>query len=630
MNRKIAFISEHASPLACLGGVDSGGQNVYVAELARSLARTGLEIDVFTRHDNPSLEPVVEFASGIRVIHIEAGPVAVLPKEELFPFMMQFAHNMEYFIHAQSINYRLIHANFWMSAFVAGILKKSLGIPFVITFHALGHTRLIHQQKTDKFPAERILIEKEAAAFADHLVAVCPQDRDDLIDHYGAHPSKISIVPCGVNPDEFYPADKLLSRMVLGLDTDEKIILQLGRMVARKGIDNVLRALHLIRTTSSAQVPILVIVGGEHDKPELDTSAEISRLRTLTASLGLKEHVIFAGRKNRDILKYYYSAADVFITTPWYEPFGITPLEAMACGTPVIGSRVGGIKYSVLDKETGYLVEPEDPAELAQKIQHLLTHQLEAVRFSENGKKRVAGQFTWDEVARKVTTLYDQVSPGEEWSHDASQQIRWIENAFKRSATAFLQAGVHLAKPVQRGAEMIGLALKQGHKILICGNGGSAAESQHFAAELVGRFRMANRPALPALSLAADTAILTAWANDFHFEEVFARQIQAFGCPGDVLICLTTSGSSPNVLKAIVAATEKNIQTIVLTGEGGLKAMELASLSIAVPCLQTPCIQEIHLHIIHTLCELVERYLFSKPLPAQMTLELTLTSPSRQ
>jgi D-inositol-3-phosphate glycosyltransferase len=407
--KRIAFISEHASPMANLGGVDTGGQNVYVAQLAIHLAAQGYLVDVFTRRENAGIAEVVNWAPGVRVIHVTAGPAEIIIKEDILQYMDDFKDNMVAFIINQQLHYALVHANFFMSAQVAMGVKKELDIPFVVTFHALGHVRRIHQAEKDKFPEERLTIEEQAVKEADYIIAECPQDKDDLINYYSAPKNKITIIPCGFSSTEFYPMDKAVARKIAGLPLKEHIILQLGRMVPRKGVDNVIRALGKLKGTNK---PVrLVIVGGECEELIEDTCPEYARLMDIARDYNIEASVTFAGRKNRDQLKFYYNAADVFITTPWYEPFGITPLEAMACGTPVIGSNVGGIKYSVAEGETGLLVPAEDPEALAEKIAQLVNDEEELKRMSRNSIKRVNTYFTWARVAQQVEALYKNLMP---------------------------------------------------------------------------------------------------------------------------------------------------------------------------------------------------------------------------
>ena len=413
MNRKIAVISEHASPLAIVGGVDAGGQNIAVAELAQHLVKLGHEVDVFTRRDDESLPEIVQWRPSVRVIHIKAGPVSFIPKEEMLGYMDEFTeHTIRFFTRERAIHpnrtYPLIHAHFFMSGLVAANIRRALQIPFVVTFHALGEVRRLCQGDSDRFPAERFYIEQRVISEADAVVALCPQDRDDLIMHYAANPEKIVIIPNGFNPDEFYPIDTQLARVVLGMDPTEPVILQLGRMVPRKGVDNVIRALGLLRRLYGIMARLLV-VGGDSEAPDPYQTPEIARLRQIAEDEGVTDWVTFTGRRGRETLRYYYSAADVFVTTPWYEPFGITPLEAMACGTPVIGSAVGGVKHTVLDNETGFLVPPNDPRALAAKLAALLYNRKLRTLLSEEAIQHVQENYTWLRVAQQTNALYESV-----------------------------------------------------------------------------------------------------------------------------------------------------------------------------------------------------------------------------
>ena len=424
--KKIAFISEHASPLAILGGVDNGGQNVYVAELAKELARAGYEIDVYTRKDCADQQEVVNWLPGIRVVNIKAGPEMFVEKEALLQYMHEFADNMLDFINRERVMYDLVHANFFMSGLVASIVKKVLQIPYVITFHALGLVRKAFQKEKDRFPEERIRIEKYIIEEADRVIAECTQDRLDLVHYYDADPAKITIIPCGFNPEEFYPIQREEARRELQLPPNERIILQLGRMVPRKGVDNVIRAVGQLRNMPG---PVrLVVVGGESDDPDPVQTPELARLKRIAAEERVLDRVTFTGRRRRDQLKYFYAASDVFVTTPWYEPFGITPLEAMACGVPVIGANVGGIKYSVVDGKTGFLVPPNDPASLAQRLNYLLTNQKLQERMRANSLKRVHKYFTWQRVAQSMSRLYESVLPEQEAATGMNDRIFLCKN----------------------------------------------------------------------------------------------------------------------------------------------------------------------------------------------------------
>src|SRR5438067_8577503 len=406
MSRRIALISEHASPLAMLGGVDSGGQNVYVGQVAKNLAAMGYEVDVFTRRDSAHLPEVAEWVNGVRIVHVPAGPPTAVPKEDLLPYMDEFTAYMLRFCRGPRKAYDLVHANFWMSGLVAANLKRAAGTPFVITFHALGRVRRLHQREADRFPEARLDIEDRIVAEAGHIIAECPQDEEDLIRLYNADPSKITIVPCGFDQAEMSPVSKALARVVLGLPSNERIVLQVGRMVPRKGVDNAIRG--FARLIKDHGVPArLLVVGGESNEPDPRITPEIGRLRAIARKEGVADMVTFVGRRGRDVLRYYYSAADIFVTTPWYEPFGITPIEAMACGTPVIGANVGGIKFTVRDGETGYLVPPDDPCALGERLAHLYNHPKLLSVFSRQAVNRANALFTWQKVAGAIAALYE-------------------------------------------------------------------------------------------------------------------------------------------------------------------------------------------------------------------------------
>lgn len=617
--KRIAMISEHASPLGLLGGVDSGGQNVYVGQLAKHLTMLGYEeVDVFTRRDSDRLPEIVEWVNGIRIVNVPAGPPTYVRKEELLPHIGEFTDYMLQFCKYQRKAYDLLHANFWMSGLVAADIKKAIGIPFVITFHALGRVRRQHQGKADEFPDDRFAIEDRIVAEADRIIAECPQDEEDLIRLYNADPANISVVPCGFDPTELWPISKPLARFALGLSPDERMILHLGRIVPRKGIDTVIRG--FARLVKHHRVNArLLIVGGEAEEPDPVATPEIGRLQAVAAEEEVSEAVQFIGRRGRDTLKYYYSAADVFVTTPWYEPFGITPVESMACGTPVVGSAVGGIKFTVRDGETGYVVPANNPILLADRIAHLYEHPKLLSVFSRQAIRRANDLFTWQKAAQSMAAVYEEVGTGTHpdrlRQHD---QYAVIERGFEGVVEAFEESRRRLAPAILEAAEALSTCFTRGGKAMACGNGGSAADSQHFVAELVGRFKYKDRPGLPALALNADSSFLTAWSNDVGYDNVFARQVEVFGRSGDVLLGISTSGQSRNLIQAFEVARNQGLVCIALVGGTGGDLRQLAHIPIAVPSNSTQHIQEVQIFLLHLLCELVEERIHGggKPPPA--------------
>jgi glycosyltransferase involved in cell wall biosynthesis len=364
-------------------------------------------VDVFTRRDDPDQPTVVEFAPNVRVVHVPAGPPKRVRKEDLLPYMGAFTRFLVRWA-GPNVEYDVLHANFFMSALVACDAKRALGTPVVVTFHALGRVRQLHQGAADGFPAERLAIEDRVVAEADRIIAECPQDEADLTTLYRADRARLRTIPCGFDPDEFGPVDRTKVRAALGLRRDEFVVLQLGRMVPRKGVDNVIRGVGRLRRTHGIDARLLV-VGGESRDPDPDTTPELGRLMRVAAEEGVTERVTFVGARGRSELRAYYGAADVFVTTPWYEPFGITPLEAMACGTPIVGADVGGIKYSVRDGQTGFLVPPKDPAALADRLAILARDRELRRRMSRRARLRAVANFTWARVAEQVAGVYAEV-----------------------------------------------------------------------------------------------------------------------------------------------------------------------------------------------------------------------------
>jgi glycosyltransferase involved in cell wall biosynthesis len=410
--RRIALVSDHASPLASPGSIDCGGQNVYVAHLARELALAGYLVDIFTRRDAIAQKQLVRWSDKVRVVHVPAGPAHYVPKEEMLPYIQTFARFVTRFARRQPALYDVVHANFFMSGMIAQHLKQVLGIPFVITFHALGQVRRLAQGAADGFPPARARIESMLMQQADHIIAECPQDRQDMQDLYGALPGRITIAPCGFDPEELWPVPQDEARIRLGLPRDKFLVLQLGRMVPRKGVDTVIQGVAMLRNHYRVDAGLLV-VGGDISRPQGCDSMEMARLRTLAAQLGIGQHVRFVGQQPRAELRYWYGAANAFVTTPWYEPFGITPVEAMACARPVVGSEVGGIKSTVLDGVTGFLIPSRDPHAVADRLATLEQDPLLARAMGEQGLQRAYQHYTWRTVAQQVAAIYAAVLHGQ-------------------------------------------------------------------------------------------------------------------------------------------------------------------------------------------------------------------------
>jgi glycosyltransferase involved in cell wall biosynthesis len=408
--QRIAMISEHASPVALLGGVDAGGQNVYVDAVSRGVAAHGYEVDVFTIKSDPAQPEVIAWAAGVRVINLAAGGVGPRAKDALWPHMPVFRDAILRFARADARRYDLIHGNFWMSGWVAAEMGLRWSTPVAQIFHATGVTKLREQGADDTSPPERIAVERMVVRTVDRIIAQCPAEKEELLREYGAHRGRVALIPSAVDTDRYRPLEQRLARQELGIDPAAEVIVYVGRIIPRKDIRNVVRALaRLIRRREEAgasSLPSLLIVGGETERPDPVATPEIGALRDLARDLGVARHVRFMGRHQPDELYRWYSAADVAVTTPWYEPFGLTPLEAMACGTPVIGSHVGGIAFTVADGETGFLVPPRDPAALCARLETVLADAPLRRRMGDAGRARVLRGFTWPRVAEQTADLY--------------------------------------------------------------------------------------------------------------------------------------------------------------------------------------------------------------------------------
>ena len=597
MRGQIALISDHASPLSLLGGIDCGGQNLYVAKVAKALSTLGYEVDVFTRRDGDQLPEMVEWDQGIRVFYVPAGPPRYVRKEDLYPFMQEFTDYMVRFCRHQRKTYDLVHANFWMSGLVAAEMKCRLGMPFVITFHALGRVRRLHQQQADGFPDVRFAVEDRLVAEADRLIAEAPQDAGDLIRLYGADPSRIVIVPCGFDPEELWPLDKASARTAIGLPAEEGMILHVGRMVPRKGIDTVIRA--YARFLEDHKAPIkLLIVGGESDEPDPACTPEIGRLQRLAAELGVRDQVRFVGRRGRVQLKYYYSAADLFVTTPWYEPFGITPLEAMACGTPVVAANVGGLKFSVRDGETGYLVPPGDVDALAERFRLMYSSPALMRMFGQQAIQRVNELFTWAHVAEGLSKLYGEVVLEGGLKRDTVLATS-VDRAMDQATEALQQAKRRLRTPLIEAAVRLADCLSRGGRVLVYGQGDSAQEAEEWASALTER--LPSHPGWPAIAL-RDT-VRTAWHGaDRHL----LRQVDTLGRSDDVLLGICASALPPSMIACMRQARLAGLQRILVSASEHNGLNDLADVTLDMALTEVRNVRHVHRLLLHILLDLIQ------------------------
>ena len=401
MKLSVAMLSVHTCPLAALGGKETGGMNVYVRQVARELGLMGVHVDVFTRSQNSTIPRVVELGPGARVVHLPAGPESPLAREALHQYLDEFAAGVESFAREQDIRYDLIHSHYWLSG-VAGLqLREAWGTPLVQMFHTLGRLKnAVAQSPADLEPSLRIDEEARIVAHADRIVAANVVERAHLVWYYRARTDRVAVIPCGVDTDLFQPMDPAKAKDLLELPPDP-LLLYVGRLQPIKGLETLLEAMVTVPAPAD-----LLIVGGDQDEPE---NGHGWALRQQVTALGLDRRVRFLGSQPQRRLRLFYAAADATVMPSYYESFGMVALEAMACGSPVVASRVGGLTTTVQDGVTGRLVPEGDPAALAASIAGLVGSP-EARRLGQQAA-RWAAEHRWPCVAEAVCRLYSSLRP---------------------------------------------------------------------------------------------------------------------------------------------------------------------------------------------------------------------------
>jgi glycosyltransferase involved in cell wall biosynthesis len=390
------MVSEHASPLAVLGGVDAGGQNVHVAALATELARRGVEVTVHTRRDDASLPRRVELGPGVVVDHVDAGPPEPIPNaiDHLLPFMDEFAADLADCWAGDPPD--VVHSHFWMSGRAALAAARPLRVPLVHTFHALGVVKRRHQGAKDTSPRERIPAERRLLAEADCIVAQCSEEVFELV-RLGADLPRIRVIPSGVDVQRFRP-DGPADLRLAGLHR----VVVVSRLVERKGIGNVISALADVPETE-------LLIGGGPERARLWEDAEARRLHRIARDSGVEDRVRFLGRVACDDVPRLLRSADVVACVPWYEPFGIAPLEAMACGVPVVAATIGGLIDTVVNGVTGLHVPPRRPDRIAAALRTLLADPALREMLGRAGSERVRQRFTWERSTDALLDAYGQV-----------------------------------------------------------------------------------------------------------------------------------------------------------------------------------------------------------------------------
>lgn len=409
---KVAMISYHTCPLAILGGKDTGGMNVYVREITRYLGRKGVHIDVFTRSQDEHVPQVLhDLGYGNRVVHLPAGPEVPLPKKELASYLPQFVDGILKFAREKNIHYDLIHSHYWMSGIAAQQLKQVWNVPIVHMFHTLGLMKnRVAQSEAEMEGEYRIGGENQVIQAADRIVAATLAEKSQLQFLYRADQEKITIIPPGVDISHFYPIPADEAKSVIGVPQQDRMLLFVGRIEPLKGVDTLIRAIaHMHSVGVQAQFPhYLAIIGGDPNTSPNEMTSEMRRLQNLCQELGLQDLVVFLGKRAQASLPYYYSAAEVLIMPSYYESFGMVALEAMACGTPVVASQVGGLAFLVQDGVNGFVVPGGDSLAMSHKLTELVSQPELRNRLGQQAAA-YAQDYSWEKITSRIHELYQEM-----------------------------------------------------------------------------------------------------------------------------------------------------------------------------------------------------------------------------
>ncbi|MFC1879626.1 glycosyltransferase [Chloroflexota bacterium] len=423
---RIAMLSYHTCPLATLGGKDTGGMNVYVRELTRHLGQLGVHVDVFTRSQDEHVPHVLhDLGYGNRVVHICSGPEEPLPKDEMARYIPDFVEGILQFSEAKGLRYDLIHSHYWMSGVAARDLKAVWNVPVIHMFHTLG----LMKQRVARQPGEaegdyRLRGERAVLRFADRIVAATPAEQAQLQWLYHADTSKVVVIPPGVDISHFYPIPLDEAKEFIGVPPCERVLLYVGRIEPLKGVDTLIQAIALMHRQEV--FVCLSVIGGEPGNSDSESESkgggEMARLQEMNKQAGVANLITFLGKRGQDTLPYYYSAAEAVVMPSHYESFGMVALEAMACGTPVVASQVGGLAFLVQDGVTGFTVPVDDPSVLAERLTNLITDTELRRKLGEQAAQ-LARDYAWEKISRRILNLYNQVlrkdsSPAKDGGHE--------------------------------------------------------------------------------------------------------------------------------------------------------------------------------------------------------------------
>ena len=402
--KRIALISVHGDPSVEIGKEEAGGQNVYVRQVGEALAKQGWQVDMFTRSSDRQQASIVQHSPNCRTIRLVAGTQEFIPRDEIYEYLPIFVQEFQKFQLESGFEYPLVHTNYWLSSWVGMELKKSQPLLQVHTYHSLAAVKYKSVSTIPRIAKTRLQVEKTLLETADRVVATSPQEKEHMRSLVSSK-GNIDIISCGTDIERFGSIARSTARRELGIAPETKVLLYVGSFDPRSGIETLVRAVSL---SAVPKADLKLIIGGRWRAGESD-GKERDRIGSIVEEIGISDITIFPGGLSRELLPAYYAAADVCVVPSHYEPLGVVALEAMACGTPVIASDVGGLKYTVVPQETGLLAPPKNEAAFADAIDRLLVDSVWRQQLGHRGRQRVETYFSWDGIASQLSQLYTQL-----------------------------------------------------------------------------------------------------------------------------------------------------------------------------------------------------------------------------
>ncbi|HEY9637033.1 MAG TPA: glycosyltransferase family 1 protein [Coleofasciculaceae cyanobacterium] len=403
---RVALISVSGDPAAEIGQEEAGGQNVYVRQVGLALAQQGWHVDMFTRRISPDQAAIVQHAPNCRTIRLTAGPQKFISRDQVFDYLPEFVNQLQKFQQQEGFEYRLVHTNYWLSSWVGMELKKHQLLKQVHTYHSLGAVKYRTVSDLPAIASTRLAVEKTCLETVDRVVATSPQEEEHMRSLVSTRGS-IEMVPCGTDIERLGSIERPAAREQLGIPPEAKVVLYVGRFDRRKGIETLVRA--IAKSKLQGQADLRLIIGGGYRPGETD-GIECDRIKGIVKELGLEAITTFPGRLTESELPIYYAAANICVVPSHYEPFGLVAIEAMACRTPVVASKVGGLQFTVVPEITGLLVPPQDEDGFAQAIDRILSDPAWGAQLGQMGRQRVEIALSWDSVASRLGNLYKKLS----------------------------------------------------------------------------------------------------------------------------------------------------------------------------------------------------------------------------